>query len=71
MEEHSGAVCELVSAGAGQAGGGRGAQELPRGLAELLNRRLEGTVFGTLRPGCKSFSLKGAVFPPGLHKDWP
>ena len=22
-------------------------------------------------PGCKSFSLKGAVFPPGLHKDWP
>ena len=41
------------------------------GVGEMIDNHGIVSVFGTLRPGCKSFSLKGAVFPPGLHKDWP
>ena len=41
------------------------------GVGEMIDNHGIVSVFGTLRPGCKSFSLKGVVFPPGLHKDWP
>lgn len=41
------------------------------GVGEMIDNQGIVSVFGTLRPGCKSSSLKGAVFPPGLHKDWP